>query len=108
MTEHKVTFYATAAQVLPVLFLTLALEVRGFAMADSESRVGPLLGMAVGSIFVLGELTALLSLFLGDELLAGQVVVWVALFTMIVVIAFLSPFATWLMVSVFRRARGSR
>src|SRR4051812_40946429 len=60
-----VGFYATAAQVIPLLFLALVFERRFFE--SPERAVSPSLDNLVMAVFVLGETLALIALKTGED-----------------------------------------
>ncbi len=86
----EVTFYATAAQVIPVLALALLLERRLFERSDDVSTSGSLYLLSALILLVGGELVALNAVLSGGSSVA--VAVTMAAFTWGLLFLFASAF----------------
>ncbi len=85
LSDHELQFFSTAAQVLPVLMLALAIELRtarslGFSFGARGSRGWKIVLWVIFGLYVLmctGELIALTALQNGEA--AGSADTWVIL-----------------------------
>ncbi len=85
LSDHELQFFSTAAQVLPVLMLALAIELRtarslGFSLGARGSRGWKMVLWVIFGLYVLmctGELIALTALQNGEA--AGSADTWVIL-----------------------------
>ena len=85
LSDHELQFFSTAAQVLPVLMLALAIELRtarslGFSIGARGSRGWKIVLWVIFGLYVLmcaGELIALTALQNGEA--AGSADTWVIL-----------------------------
>ena len=60
------TYYATMAQVLPVLFLALAIEYRYFGVVENEPAFYSFFQLGIVATLVIGELDCLFALSKGN------------------------------------------